>query len=39
LAMAMIASSNAPPLLLDGDLNIVGASASFGRAFQINRRP
>lgn len=36
LALAMIASSNSPLLLLDADLNIVAASASFGRAFQLN---
>ena len=35
LALALIISSNAPILLLDGDLKIVSASASFCRAFQI----
>ena len=32
----MVASSNAPLLLLDGDLKIIAASMSFGRAFQID---
>jgi len=32
----MVAASSAPLLLLDGDLNIVAASTSFGRAFQID---
>jgi two-component sensor histidine kinase len=36
LALALIASSNAPLLLLDGDLAVVAASASFCQAFQIN---
>jgi two-component sensor histidine kinase len=36
LALAMVASANAPLLLLDGDLNIIAASTSFGRAFQID---
>lgn len=36
LASAMVASSHAPLLLLDGDLNIIAASASFGCAFQID---
>jgi len=36
LTLAMIASSDAPLLLLDGDLNIIGASQSFGRAFSID---
>ena len=36
LAMAIVASSEAPLLLLDGDLIIVAASASFCRAFQID---
>lgn len=35
LAISMIASSHAPLLLLDRDQNIVSASASFCRAFQI----
>jgi two-component sensor histidine kinase len=36
LALALVASSDAPILLLDGELNVVAASASFGRAFQID---
>ena len=36
LTLAMIASSDAPLLLLDGDLNIIGASHSFGRAFSVD---
>ena len=36
LALALIASSNAPLLLLDGDLTIIAASASFCREFQID---
>ncbi|MEP6966819.1 MAG: sensor histidine kinase [Pseudomonadota bacterium] len=36
LALAVIASSNAPVLLLDGDLTVVAASASFFRVFQID---
>jgi two-component system, sensor histidine kinase PdtaS len=36
LAMAMIASSDAPLLLLDADLTVVAASNSFCRAFQID---
>jgi two-component sensor histidine kinase len=36
LALALVASSDAPILLLDGALNVVAASASFGRAFQID---
>jgi two-component sensor histidine kinase len=35
LMMAVIASSNAPLLLVDGDLKVVAASASFCRDFQI----
>ena len=35
LALAVIASSHAPLLLLDGDLTVVAASASFCRAFDI----
>lgn len=35
LAMAMVASSHVPILLLDRDQMIVGASASFCRAFQV----
>ena len=33
LAMALVASSQAPLLLLDDNINIVGASMSFCRAF------
>ena len=33
LALALVAASNAPALLLDGDLTVVAASASFCRAF------
>lgn len=36
LALAVIASSNAPVLLLDDGLTIVAASDSFGDAFQID---
>ena len=36
LTLAMIDSSDAPLLLLDGDLNIIGASHSFGRAFSVD---
>jgi len=36
LALALIASSDAPILLLDGALVVVSASASFSRAFQID---
>jgi two-component sensor histidine kinase len=36
LALAVIDSSNAPLLLLDGDLTIVAASASFCAAFAID---
>ena len=36
LALALVASSEAPILLLDGDLNVIAASASFTRAFQID---
>jgi len=32
----MIASSDAPLLLLDGDLSVVAASFSFCRAFHID---
>jgi len=35
LALAMVVSSTAPLLLLDGELNIVSASASFCRTFDI----
>jgi two-component sensor histidine kinase len=36
LALAVVASSNAPLLLLDGDLTVTAASASFCDAFQID---
>ncbi len=36
LMLAVIASSNAPLLLLDGDRAVVAASASFCRDFQID---
>ncbi len=36
LVLAVIASSETPLLLLDGDLNVVAASASFCRAFKID---
>jgi len=36
LALAIVESSDAPLLLLDGRLNIVSASTSFCRAFQID---
>ena len=36
LALAVIASSNAPLLLLDGDLRIIAASDSFCEAFAID---
>ncbi len=36
LALALVASSTAPVLLLDKDLAIVAASASFCNAFQID---
>lgn len=35
LAAALLASSTAPLVLLDGDLNVIAVSASFCRAFQI----
>ena len=35
LALAVVASSSAPLLLLDGDLTVIAASASFYREFQI----
>jgi len=35
LALALVASSDAPILLLDGSLSVVAASASFSRAFQV----
>jgi len=36
LALAVIAASNAPVLLLDGALDVVAASGSFGEAFQVD---
>lgn len=36
LALAVVGSSTAPLVLLDGDLNIIAASASFFTAFQID---
>lgn len=36
LMLAVIASSNAPLLLMDGELKVVAASASFCRDFQID---
>jgi len=36
LALALVASSDAPILLLDGSLMVVAASDSFSRAFQID---
>ena len=36
LALAVIGSSDAPLLLLNGDLTVLAASRSFCRAFQIN---
>ena len=39
LALAVIASSNAPVLLLDGALNIVAASDSFCDTFDIDPEP
>jgi len=35
LAFALVASSDAPILLLDGESTVIAASASFARAFQI----
>lgn len=35
LMLAVIASSNTPLLLLDGDLGVIAASTSFCRAFQL----
>jgi two-component sensor histidine kinase len=37
LALAVVGSSTAPLVLLDGELNVVAASASFFTAFQIDR--
>jgi two-component sensor histidine kinase len=36
LALAMVASSDAPLLLLDGELNVIAVSRSFGNAFQVD---
>jgi len=36
LALAMVVSSEAPLLLLDGDLTVIAASASFCRSFQLD---
>ena len=36
LALAVIASSNAPVLLLDGDLTVIAASESFHETFEID---
>jgi len=36
LALALVASSDTPIVLLDGDLAVIAASASFSRAFQID---
>ena len=36
LALAVVGSSSAPLLLLDGDLNVIAASASFFTAFDVN---
>jgi two-component system, sensor histidine kinase PdtaS len=36
LALALVAASDAPILLLDGDLTVISASASFSQAFQID---
>lgn len=36
LAMAVVASSPSPLLLLDGDLNVVAGSTSFAEAFEID---
>jgi two-component system, sensor histidine kinase PdtaS len=38
LALAVVASSNAPALLLNGDLTVIAASNSFYRAFALNRQ-
>jgi two-component system, sensor histidine kinase PdtaS len=35
LAMAILASSTVPLVLLDGDLSVIGASSSFWSAFQV----
>lgn len=36
LALALVQSSTAPVLLLDGDLNVLAASASFSRTFGLD---
>ncbi len=36
LALAILSSTTAPALLLDGDLIVIGASTSFYRAFTLN---
>jgi two-component sensor histidine kinase len=36
LALALVTSSNAPLLLLDGDLTVVAASASFCRTYRLD---
>jgi len=36
LALAMVAASGSPLLLLDGDLDLIAASVSFGRDFRID---
>ena len=36
LALALVASSDAPIILLDGELDVVAASGSFSRAFQLD---
>jgi two-component sensor histidine kinase len=36
LALALVATSDAPILLLDGDLTVIAASTSFAHAFQID---
>ncbi len=36
LALALVASSDAPIILLDGEFGVVAASASFARTFQID---
>ena len=36
LALALVAASDAPILLLDGELMVIAGSASFARAYQID---
>jgi two-component sensor histidine kinase len=36
LALAVVVSSDAPTLLLDGNLNVIAGSSSFSKAFQID---